>query len=299
MRTRTHQDYRGRILGVLQHIHGHLDYALSLEELAQLAHFSPYHFHRVFHGMVGESVMELVRRLRMERAAHRLRHGNEPITHIAFEAGYEAHESFTRAFRTMFGETPSAFRESAAPLICKCVPSGVHYLPDSQIRDFTTMDTGGTAMDVEIRRLDPMHVAYVRHVGPYAACGGAWSKLCGWAGPRGLLGPQTRCLGISYDDPDTTPPDQIRYDACVTVDPKCQGEGDVGVQDIPGGEYAVAIHRGSYANLNRTWKQLFGEWLPASGRELGDTPSFEIYCNDPNTTPEKDLRVEIHAPLRS
>ncbi|HOW69427.1 MAG TPA: AraC family transcriptional regulator [Phycisphaerae bacterium] len=299
MRACTQQDYRARILAVLQHIHGHLDHALSLAELARLAHFSPYHFHRVFHGMVGESVMELVRRLRMERAAHRLRHGHDPVTHIAFEAGYEAHESFTRAFRAMFGESPSAFRGGVTPLVCKCVPSGVHYQADGQVQDFVTMDTGGTTMEVEVRTLPPMHVAYVRHVGPYTTCKAAWDKLCGWAGPRGLLGPQTRCLGICYDDPEATPPDQIRYDACVTVDPTCQGGGEVGVQDIPGGEYAVALHRGSYSNLHRTWKQFLGEWLPASGRELGDAPSFELYCNDPHTTPEQDLLVEIYVPLGS
>ena len=80
------------------HIQHHLDEAVSLDELAALAHFSPYHFHRIFRGMVGESVMEHVRRLRLERAAHRLKFSDEPITRIAFEAGYETHEAFTRAF---------------------------------------------------------------------------------------------------------------------------------------------------------------------------------------------------------
>src|SRR2546421_2579745 len=115
MRPITEQAYKERILKALVHIQQHLDHALSLEDLARVAHFSAYHFHRIFRGMVGESVKEHVRRLRLERAAHRLKHGDQPITSVAFEAGYETHEAFTRAFGAMFGTTPSRFRELRRP----------------------------------------------------------------------------------------------------------------------------------------------------------------------------------------
>ncbi|HEX4589292.1 MAG TPA: AraC family transcriptional regulator, partial [Gemmataceae bacterium] len=80
MRADTERTYKQRILRVLVHIQQHLDEVLELEDLAGVAHFSPYHFHRVFRGMVGESVMEHVRRLRLERAAHRLKFTDEPVT---------------------------------------------------------------------------------------------------------------------------------------------------------------------------------------------------------------------------
>ena len=84
---------------------------------AAVAHFSPYHFHRIFRGMVGESVKEHVRRLlRLERSAQRLRDSNDAILEIALDAGYESHESFTRAFRAMFGESPSEFRDNRREL---------------------------------------------------------------------------------------------------------------------------------------------------------------------------------------
>ena len=102
MKSETQQTYQERILKVLVYIQNHLDETLSLEELAGVAHFSPYHFHRIFRGMVGESLMEHVRRLRLERAAHRLKFTDSPVTRIAFEAGYETHEAFTRAFRALF-----------------------------------------------------------------------------------------------------------------------------------------------------------------------------------------------------
>ena len=88
---------------VLVHIQSHLDEPMPLDQLAEVASFSPWHFHRIFRGMVGESVKEHVRRLRLERAAQQLRDTNRAVVDIALEAGYETHESFTRAFAAMFG----------------------------------------------------------------------------------------------------------------------------------------------------------------------------------------------------
>src|ERR1017187_8045820 len=125
MKTSTAADYHERILRTLLHIQAHLDDALDLDDLAHVACFSPYHFHRVFRGLVGEPVQEHVRRLRLERAAHRLKLQDEAVTKLAWDAGYESHEAFTRAFHNIFGMPPSQFR--AAHQGAPDSPSGVHY----------------------------------------------------------------------------------------------------------------------------------------------------------------------------
>src|SRR5262249_26256763 len=107
MKASTEQDYRERIVRTLVYIQGRLDEELELAELAGVAAFSPFHFHRIFRGLVGESVKEYVRRLRLERAARCLKQESRPVTEIALQAGFETHESFTRAFTAMFGESPS------------------------------------------------------------------------------------------------------------------------------------------------------------------------------------------------
>ncbi|MBN2448597.1 MAG: helix-turn-helix transcriptional regulator, partial [Phycisphaerae bacterium] len=127
MKTRTQRDYEERILRVLVHIQAHLDEAFDLDELAAIACFSPFHFHRVFRGMVGEPVKEHVRRLRLERAAYRLKTTAEQVTRLAFDAGYETHESFTRAFSAHFGQAPSQYRELHRVAPVPSVRSGVHY----------------------------------------------------------------------------------------------------------------------------------------------------------------------------
>lgn len=152
-------------------------------------------------------------------------------------------------------------------------------------------------MDVRIETVPVMRVAFVRHTGPYCDAGPAWQRLMAWAGPRGLFGPQTKMLGVCHDDPDVTPPDKIRYDACVTVDARLQPEGDVGVQEVGGGEYAVTTHHGPYETLSQTYTQFCGEWLPASGRETRSAPPFEVYRNSPQNTAPADLLTDIYLPL--
>lgn len=153
-------------------------------------------------------------------------------------------------------------------------------------------------MDVRIEKIEPMTVVFMRHVGPYQEVGPTWEKLGAWAGRRGLFGPDTVCLGLCHDDPEATPPDKIRYDACIQVTDDVEPEGDIGVQEIGGGEYAVTVHRGPYEKLSDTYARLCGEWLPQIGREPASAPSFEIYRNNPQNTPPEELITEIHVPLQ-
>lgn len=85
--------------------------------------------------------------------------------------------------------------------------------------------------------------------------------------------------------------------ACVTVGEDVQPAGEIGVQEIPAGDFAVYLHKGPFEKLIDTYGALCGGWLPESGREIKDQPSVEIYLNDPNTTAPEDLLVEIQIPL--
>ena len=291
MRSDTQNDYRERLLRVMVYIQNHLDEPLPLDDLAKVACFSPYHFHRIFRGMVGESVKEHIRRLRLERAAFRLTSTNRSVIDIAFDAGYDTHESFTRAFGRMFGMSPTAYRQSGsidrASLVSKTAASMWERQPT----------TGDETVEVRLENCKPIRVAFVRHVGPYRECATAWEKLCKFAAEQGLLSPNTQCLGISYDDPEITEPENLRYDACISVYETFAATGEIGVQEIHGGMYAIVTHRGPYEKLEETYRQFYREWVPTSGRELRSDPCLEVYQNDPATTTPEDLLTDIYVPL--
>ena len=153
-------------------------------------------------------------------------------------------------------------------------------------------------MKVKIEHREPTRVAFMRHVGPYGEVGETWDRFLPVLGKEGLLGGDSLFIGICHDDPEVTPPDKIRYDACVTVDEGFQPSGDIGVQIIPGGAYAVTTHFGPYQKLGETYTELLGRWLPRSGYELRATPCFESYLNDPQSTDPEDLITDIYAPLQ-
>lgn len=294
MKKSTEQLYKQRILRVQMYIQKNLDRELSLEELAQKSHFSVYHFHRVFKAIVGESLKEHIRRLRLEGAASQLKYTDESVINVAFDAGYQTHEAFTRAFKTTFGCSPSAFRNNCSTsqqILAK-------YQNDRQLKKRSkNLVNGDEIMEVKIENIEPMRVAFVRHVGPYNQAGVAWEKLCTHLGKEGCLGPESKFVGICYDDPEVTPPEKIRYDACITVDESFVPTDEIGVQTIGGGEYAVTTHFGPYDNLSQTYSRLFRDWLMKSDREISQDPCMEFYLNDPESTEPDDLLTDVCLPL--
>ncbi|TPV94377.1 MAG: AraC family transcriptional regulator [Myxococcales bacterium FL481] len=262
-----------RMAAVIDYVQSHLDEELTASRLAALSGFSLHHFHRVFRGTTGESVMGLVRRLRLERAAQQLRYRTTPVTTIAFDIGYQSHEAFTRAFRARFGVPPRAFRETGRSL------------PMSELEATTRQQPQRTAIGV-------------RHVGPYAACEGAWQQMTARADAMPLISQQLASAGLVYDDPEVTSDDQLRYDACFIVEPEvADGFATDGTpwirREIPAGTYAVGVHRGPYDTLLDSYVALIGHWLPRRAAELVAEPVVEIYVVGPELAEPPDYITEI------
>jgi AraC family transcriptional regulator len=285
MKTPTQQTYRQRILCVQLFIEEHLDEELPLDRLARVAHFSVHHFHRVFKALVGEPVREHVRRLRLEAAAVALKTTPRSVLEVALESGYGSHESFSRAFRQMFGVSPSEFRDGHNPTYSK--------------KEMPAMTAPLSIDDVRIEKYSPRCVAFLRHIGPFDTVEPTFQRLLAWAGQHNLFRADSLVIGMCLDDPDVTPADRIRFDCCVTVGDEVKPEGEIGVQTIAGGEHAIVTHRGPYNRLHEVYRWLYGVWLPTSGREPGDAPPFEVYRNSPDQTQPDDLVTDICVPLES
>ncbi len=291
MRPGTDQSYRERILRVLLHIQNNLDRDLPLVKLARVAHFSAYHFHRIFKGLVGESVAQHVRRLRLERVAFRLMHTEEAVTPMAFDAGYESHEAFTRAFRKTFGVSPSEFRKRHRRAWRAPAPTGVHF---DEVA-FEPVAVGAVPEPERIEVDAPARLAvFLRHTGPYLECWPTWTKMLAWAHEHDI-DPVDRRAGICHDDPAVTAPDKLRYDACLLLD---EPRGNVGVQELFGGTFAVFRHLGPYEDLARLYEEWLGQWLPQSRFEARDTPCVEVYHRTPFETEDPaELLTEVWVPV--
>lgn len=297
------REYEQRMHRVQRYIDEHLDGHLDLATLADVAHFSAFHFHRLFSAWMGETLGDYLRRRRVETAAMRLiARPDEPVLDIALSVGFGSAEAFARAFKLRFGCTASEWRkqhvaERAAKLEAARA-SGRDSNPGqakrnlSQAPDGAAVDHGGTPqqtelpMDVKIIDRQPVKIAYLRYEGPYgAALGLFWQDtVAPWMGQHNLFGRPR--YGISHDDPDIVATGKCRYDACVEVEEGYKPTGKALVTTIPGGKYAMTPFFGTSQEIGPVWEAMLRDWLPASGMQLDARPFFEYYAVDARFDPK-------------
>jgi len=291
------QEYVGRINRVLDYVRENTAGDLRLETVARVANFSPYHFHRIFKAIVGETLNDYVRRLRAQRAASQLIHNPTlTITEIAGGGGYSSSSAFSREFRQHFGLSATQFRAGGRNSLDRfreeLVDQG--FAMQSKHSERTDM-----VFRVEAREEPERLVAYVRHVGDYGRIGEAFQRLARWAGPRRLFrNPETRMLSVYHDNPDVTPVAKLRADACITVPAGTKVKRDIGLMTLPGGAYAAAYVEIDDTQYGEAWDRLFSDWLPESGYQPDDRPCYELYLNDPRKHPQRRHIVEICEPIR-
>ncbi|MBI2253434.1 MAG: AraC family transcriptional regulator [Proteobacteria bacterium] len=290
MKPNTSLDYSRRIQRVIRYMGEHLDADLDLASLAEVAHLSPYHFHRIYAGMTGETAAESLRRLRLHRAAGSLIGSETPVRLIARAAGYGSVAAFTRAFQSAYGTPPATYRQRGFLVMdySEAPPASRNVTPEHAM------------FNVTIRECQPVRLAAFRHQGHYLEIGSVFERLFAWAGPRGLMGPATRGIGIYYSDTASAPPAEWRSDACISVAPGVTPPDDADgprLIDLAGGRHAVLRHKGPYAELHHAYAWLFGQWLPGSGEVPADRPVFEEYLNNPRELPPEEWLTEINLPL--
>jgi AraC family transcriptional regulator len=308
-------EYLARIHRVQDHVERHLGEELRLEDLARVACFSPFHFHRIYVALTGETLRAFVQRLRLERAASQLSYDAEKsITEIALDAGFGGPDTFARAFRAAYGVTASEYRKNRQALRkagqeradAATYGAAADAAPDPPVpaiggsEPVVETKARKAAESAKVEELPAFTVAYVRHVGPYAGDAGLFGRLFGqlggWAGPRGLIRPDTRWLSIYHDDPGVTAPEKLRLSVCLTVPPGTTGEREVSVMELPGGKNVVArfaiIDGKDYGGA---WSWLMGDWLPSSGYQPDDRPCYEIMLSQPGDPLQQ---IEIVQPVK-
>lgn len=274
-------NYNERLARVTDYIYAHLDDELDLNGLAEVAYLSPFHFHRIYRAVRGETVTATVRRLRLNRAASQLVQSAMSVEDISRQAGYKNVQSFTRVFSATYGMPPARYRTQG---------SHAQYQSNSLERSLAVYN-------ITYQNLPDLEVVSIKHSGSYLQISQAFGQLGSWLESRNLITPDSRMIALYYDDPAMVAEDQLRSRACFSISKACALEPPIERITIAGGRYAVLRHRGSYDALSAAYEWLFGTWLLQSGRELRDAPPFEEYLNTPLDTAPSDLLTDIYLPL--
>ncbi len=304
-------EYRSRINRVMDYIDRHLDRPLELKIIAEVANFSPFHFHRIFTFMIGETPIDYVQRLRVEKAAWKLREENpDTITEIAYGCGFGSVSLFSRTFKKYFGMTPGQFSKVDKPVYSQ---NGKLYSKNGQmLRKNLKSDESGNAdlcivesnqfyfmkANIEVKEMPEMKAIYVRHIGAFNQIGEAYGKLFEWAYPRGLYTPNvSKSATVTHDDPSVTELEKIRQSACIIIEEDVKVDGEIGKLTIPGGKYAVGHFELGFTDFEKAWNSMCN-WFVESSFQQGDGCTYELYHNDYTTHPEKKHIVDICIPVK-
>ena len=280
--------YDERFNRLCEFIYNHLDDDLSIEKLSKIAHFSKYHFHRQFSAYMGISVFKFTQLLRLKRASYQLVFNQDmKVIDIALNSGFDNHESFSRAFKKNFKQTPIQFRNDP-----KWKP---WHEPYKQITY-----KGNNIMQVNIINFKEAKVAVLEHRGDPQLLNNSVQRFIEWRKETGLSPVKnSQSYGIVYDDPNNTETDKFRFDICGTIDVEVV-ENEYGIVNkiISGGRYAVLQHKGAHEFMDSKIYELYGKWLPESKEELRDAPMFFHYVNFLPDVPESELITDIYLPLK-
>lgn len=300
---KSRQEYLRRIYKVQDYIESHLDDNLELTQLAQVAGFSKYHFHRIFKSLSGESVLDYTKRIKLEKAASLLFIRQElSVTDVAHRCGFTDSGVFARTFKQVYGLSPTAYRLQDSKICTARLkqPGYNGQVPNHQVdpydREFQKK--------VELKYIEPMQAAYVRYVGDYQQLqqefAGLMSDLLAYAQTYHLIpGQNAKILTIYHDNHEFTEDDNLRSSLCLSPYSNLQlKETDkIGVLTIPGGHYAIGEFEMAFDQYPDAWHYLYSHWLSHSGYQPGDSFPFEVYLNDPNQHPEKRHHVAIYFPI--
>ncbi len=238
----------------------------TLHSLAALAHFSPFHFHRVYLSVTGETVAATIRRVRLAQATRQLVRAQPSVTRIGQDAGYDSPQAFSRAFRQFVGASPQAFRR--------------------RLHQYT-----GPA--VQLENLPALHLHAVRHVGPLATIPHTQRRL------RQLLGqtPVRAWFGLAWGDPEHGA--DFNYYAGAVLDAAFPPVAGLEPLTVAPGLYAVHMLTGPYTQIGAAINALYSTWLPQSGYEPEDRPVLEHYLNSPRDTAPDALQTRLLIPIRT
>ena len=297
------EDYIKRINKALAFIDANLHTELSLEIISKTSFYSPFHLHRIFKAITGETLNAYITRKRIERSAILLLQKRElPIAEIAQLNGFKSDSVFSRTFKKIYGQSPKEFRKYNQNNFSKIskikskngktgyITEGYLYNIE-QLKNWINMNA-----KTEIKEMPGKDVAYVTHIGEQGI-ENAFNQLIKWAAPKGLLnGNESQLCRIFHDSFKITDADKVRMSIGVLLDKAIKPEGEIGITKLKKGKYLTGRFEIEPKDFGKSWESLF-ILMGEKGYKKADGHPYEVYYNNPQEHPEKKCIVDLCIPI--
>ncbi len=298
------KEYKKRMVSIIQYIDNHLDAELGLEKISEVGAYSPFHFHRIFKLITGETLQAYVFRKRIEKSAYYLSlRKNLSVKDIYLDLGFSSHSDFNKAFKKYYGKSPTEFRKS--------IPEKFHTISQIQSKNgqvdtvfapyIYNMKTllNWTAMNLKItvKHLPDMNLAAVMSLG-IANVESAFNVLLDWAKERQLFPQENiRMISVYHDSFKVTAADKVRIHACMLLnEPMKKQEGEVFPEILEAGKFIVGSGELTLSEFEQSWVSLF-LWMKENSYSIRKAFPFEIYHSNFKEHPQGRMLVEFCIPI--
>lgn len=292
-------DYKIRLERVFQFIDANLHNSPSLKEVAEIAYFSPYHFHRIFKLLTGETLKTFINRRKIENSVIDLMHTSQSITHIAHHYGFNDNAAYSKAFKKFYGNSPSQFKKQHPNKydkirILKSKNGQVYPEFASYILTINKLQRWlETKANVKVMHIEQQHLASITVLGTHQLSA-AFSRLINWATTHGLMHSESKLLTRYYGSLKVTPEEKIRMHAAIVVERPIKAAGEIAPAILQGCKVVVGKFKIKPEEFEQAWTALF-LWMDSHGYAPAKTAPFEIYHNDFKS--EKWAIVDMHIPI--
>ncbi|WP_040197136.1 AraC family transcriptional regulator [Candidatus Soleaferrea massiliensis] len=277
----------------VEYIEEHLDEEIGLSDVSRETGYSYCHMTRLFSAVLGESVGRYINRRRLYNASQKLLHTDRRILDIALDCGFESSEAFSRAFKAVFGSSPAEYRKAGldlvvyakrelAPKDVRHIANNISHAPEILYLEETKIAGLRATTSLSDNRLPELWDRFLRYYQDVYAFTGTGYGICETQPTIYSKDGDVRFLamvGSPVQNFDGLPPALAR-------------------KTLSGGRYAVFTHRGTFANLFKTYQYIFGTWLPMAKEELDDREDFEVYERKVRSFDDPDNEVKIHIPIK-
>ncbi|WP_299311954.1 AraC family transcriptional regulator [uncultured Aquimarina sp.] len=302
-RQKINKEYINRINLTLQFIDEYLDSNLSLDIVSDVAMYSPFHFHRIFKAVIGETLNIYINRKRIEKMASILMHKKEVnITELSLQYGFSSNSSFTRAFKKFYGVSPTEFRKQLPSKFSKIGKGESKIGQENSIFEKYICNINNHInwikmnAKIEVKEISDLHFASITHIG-INGIENVFEKLIQWGRSKGVMeNPETKMGRVFHDSFKITSPDKVRMSICMLMVKPAIAEGEIIPLTIKKGRNIVGRFEITPNDFEKSWSSLF-VWMSEQGFKKSKETPFEIYHNDFREHPENKFLVDFYIPI--
>ena len=288
--------YFEKLKKAIYYIEKNLKSKILLDEIAGEVYLSKYHFHRIFHSIVGETIYDYIRRRRISKASDELLYSNKKIVDIAFEYQFESQEAFTRSFKKIFHTTPATYRKEKVKKLVfgkseytvenlTHMISGITKKPTIVEKDEITIIGMSTKTSLANSRIPNLRKEFFNRK----------EEILSDSHPEIVIGVSKKAPDFNSSDfhENTTYVYAIgkKVNECINIP-----EG-MELITIPRSTYAIFQHKGTFHKFGLSYVYIYGSWLPRSGYKVSNVPDLEWYDDRFLGPYNDDSEIDIYISL--